>query len=174
MRFDTKYLPFWLQNMKEMDELLTAESKELDRLHNVLEEYIRELSLNTASELLSRYEKMFDLMGEGLTQDERRKNLIAKLNARYTATKQSIYNELTTMTGLPVEIEEHPEQYLFLVNIVQSNLSDAFVAAIRSYLDMIKPAHIAYDLTLIRHEQSSINARYAVLHSSILDFEEVV
>ena len=68
---------------------------------------------------------MFDLTGDGLTQEERRKNLIAKLNARYTASRQSIYNELTAMTGLPVEIEEHPEQYLFLVNIVQSNLSDA-------------------------------------------------
>lgn len=174
MRFETKYLPLWLQNMQQMNELLQAESKELDRLHNALEEYIRELSLNTANELLSRYEKMFDLKSEGLTQDERRKNLIAKLNARYTATKQSIYNELTAMTGLPVEIEEHPEQYLFLVNIVQSNLSDAFVVAIRSYLDMIKPAHIAYDLTLVRYEQSSINAKYAVLHSSILDFKEVV
>lgn len=174
MRFETKYLPLWLQNMQQMNELLQAESKELDRLHNALEEYIRELSLNTANELLSRYEKMFDLKSEGLTQDERRKNLIAKLNARYTATRQSIYNELTAMTGLPVEIEEHPEQYLFLVNIVQSNLSDAFVAAIRSYLDMIKPAHIAYDLTLVRYEHSSINARYAVLHSSILDFKEVV
>ncbi|MCR0205665.1 YmfQ family protein [[Clostridium] innocuum] len=174
MRFDTKYLPFWLQNMQQMNELLTVESKELDRLHNVLEEYIKELSLNTANELLSRYEKIFDLTGEGLTQDERRKNLIAKLNARYTATRQSIYNELTAMTGLPVEIEEHPEQYLFLVNIVQSNLSDAFVAAIRDYLDMIKPAHIAYDLTLVRYEQSSIKAKYAVLQSSILDFKEVV
>lgn len=174
MRFDTKYLPFWLQNMQQMDELLNAESRELDRLHNALEEYIRELSLSTANELLARYEKIFDLTSEGLTQDERKKNLIAKLNARYTATKQSIYNELTAMTGLPVEIEEHPEQYLFLVNIVQSNLSDAFVAAIRSYLDMIKPAHIAYDLTLVRYEQSSINTRYAMLHSSILDFKEVV
>ena len=28
MRFDTKYLPLWLQNMQQMDELLTAESKE--------------------------------------------------------------------------------------------------------------------------------------------------
>lgn len=159
MRFDTKYLPLWLQNMQQMDELLTAESKELDRLHNALEEYIRELSLSTANDLLARYEKMFDLTGDGLTQEERRKNLIAKLNARYTASRQSIYNELTAMTGLPVEIEEHPEQYLFLVNIVQSNLSDAFVAAIRSYLDMIKPAHIAYDLTLVRYEQSSINCK---------------
>lgn len=174
MRFDTKYLPLWLQNMQQMNELLTAESRELDRMHNVLEKYIQELSLNTANEMLARYEKMFDLTGEGLSQDERRKNLIAKLNARYTATRQSIYNELSAMTGLPVEIEEHPEQYLFLVNIVQSNLSDAFVAAIRSYLDMIKPAHIAYELTLIRHEQSSINARYAVLHSAILEFQEVV
>ena len=105
MRFDTKYLPLWLQNMQQMDELLTAESKELDRLHNALEEYIRELSLSTANDLLARYEKMFDLTGDGLTQEERRKNLIAKLNARYTASRQSIYNELTAMTGLPVEIE---------------------------------------------------------------------
>ena len=82
MRFDTKYLPLWLQNMQQMDELLTAESKELDRLHNALEEYIRELSLSTANDLLARYEKMFDLTGDGLTQEERRKNLIAKLNAR--------------------------------------------------------------------------------------------
>ena len=54
MRFDTKYLPLWLQNMQQMDELLTAESKELDRLHNALEEYIRELSLSTANDLLAR------------------------------------------------------------------------------------------------------------------------
>ena len=31
MRFDTKYLPRWLQNMQQMDELLTAESEELDK-----------------------------------------------------------------------------------------------------------------------------------------------
>lgn len=168
---DQQMLPQFIRNMKQMRELLEAEQIELDRMYNVIKEQEKQLCINTADQKLARYEQMFALDPTGLTAIERRRNLIAKLNARITATKQNMIHEIQRLTGHPVEIKEYYDQYMFTVGLIQNDLSDAFVRAVRLYLDEIKPAHLGYDLSLIRYEESLIKEGIGMVLSSIMSWE---
>lgn len=166
-------LPEFILAMDEMKELFNAIQPEIDRIDNFIKQLLKQLIINKADALLERYERIYALSSAGLTIEERRKNLLAKENAVYSATKQNILSELKRMTGLPVEIEEIFEENMFTVNLIQNNLSDEFVEAIKKYLDMIKPAHIAYLLSLIRYEESYTQVAIATIQSKILELKEV-
>lgn len=170
---DNQMLPYFVQSMREMQELLNAEQMELERMQQEIRNQEKQLCINSSDEKLYRYEQCFALDSAGLSLNERRKNVIAKLNARITATKQNLLFEIQKMTGNPVEIQEFFDRYLFTVGLVQNNLSDAFVKAVRDYLDIIKPAHLAYDLSLIRYDETSINLGGGVIMSSIMCWEVI-
>lgn len=171
---DTTKLPEFVLAMEEIKELLEAVQPEIDRLENFLIQLLNQLLINEADNYLNRYEKIYNLSGAGLTIEERRKNILAKENANYSSNVYSILEELKKMTGLPVEIKEIFEEKMFTVALIQNNLSNEYVSAIRNYLDMVKPAHIGYILSLIRYEETYTNVAIATIHSKILYMKEVV
>lgn len=170
---DKNMLPEFVLAMSEMKELLNAIQPEIDRIEYFITALLRQLIINDADMLLERYEQIYNLNGAGLTIEERRKNLLAKENAVYSSTRQNILNELKNMTGLPVEITEIFDQDMFTVNLIQNNLSDEFVSAIRNYLDMVKPAHIAYLLSLVRYEETKTRIAVSTVYSKLLYMKEV-
>lgn len=166
-------LPKFVADCEEMSDLLQAEQLELDKMSNEINRNIEELYISKSSELLSRYEKIFDLSGTGLTINERRRQLTAKLNAQYSCTRNSLINDLQKMTGLPIELIENYASYTFSVSLVQNNLSEAFVEAVKKHLDMIKPAHLDYVLALIKYDESLIRVGVPMIHSSCMELREV-
>lgn len=166
-------LPRFIAECDEMGDLLQAEQLELDKMSNEINRNIQELYISKASELLSRYEKIFDLSGIGLTADERRRQITAKLNAQYSCTRRSLIQDLQDMTGLPIELVENYAAYTFAVSLIQNNLSEAFVEAVKKHLDMIKPAHLDYVLSLVKYDESMIRFGSPIIHSSFIELKEV-
>lgn len=168
---DNQLLPYFIRSMKQMKELLHAEQQELDHMLKIIEEQEKQLCIDTAEEKLHRYEQLFLLKSENLTINERRRNIKAKLNARITARKSDMIYEIQQLTGHPTEIEEYYDQYYFMVGLVQNDLSSAFVAVVRNYLDEIKPAHLGYDLSLIRYEETTQRIGGNMIMSSIMTWD---
>lgn len=167
-------LPKFVVECDEVKDLLQSEQLELDKMTNEINRLVQELYISKSTALLSRYEKIFDLSGAGLTIEERRRQLTAKLNAQYLCTKQSLVHDIQAMTGLPVELTENYAAYTFAVSLIQNNLSEAFVEAVKKHLDMIKPAHLAYVISLVKYDESMIRVGIPIIHSSLLTLKEVV
>lgn len=170
---DNQMLPLFVRDMKQMRDLLQAEQSELDIMRTAILHMHDQAYVNTADELLWRYEKIYDLSSKGLTLEERRKNVIAKINTQVLGDKKTVIEELKKLTGRIIEFDEFCYDYFIKVGVVQNDLSDAFVRAIRKYLDTVKPAHIGYELSLIRYEEYIAHIGGALIDSTYLAFEEV-
>lgn len=166
-------LPKMLTENEDMADILKAEQQEIEILQQEIQKNLNQLAISTADDLLSRYERIYDVSGRNMTIQERRKQLLSKKNARYSCTKENLQNDLINMTGLPVNISEVFSDYLFQVELIQNSLSDAFVLAIRNFLDTVKPAHMDYSLSLVRYEENYTHMGASRVDSTLQIFEEV-
>lgn len=168
------YLPQFILENPDIAELLESEQIELDYLSECIELLRVQTTISTASIYLDRYEKIMAMdINPSLSDKERIGRVLAKLNSRVTATKDNIIHEIKRMTGHQVTVTEYYDQYCFIVYLIQNDLSDAFVQAVRNYLDEIKPAHLAYDLSLTRNEEAQIHIGGNYIISGIMKWEVV-
>ena len=82
-----KSVPPFVAQMREMAELFGAEQPELDRLEGILTELLAQFYIKTATYSLNQWEQDFGIAeNPELTQEQRRAQVLAKLNMRMPAT----------------------------------------------------------------------------------------
>ena len=78
------------------------------------------------------------------TQEQRRAQVLAKLNMRMPATVKMLENLVRQTVGAEnVWIEEHPAEYAFTVYVQEDKLSD-FLGIARRAVHDARPAHLNY------------------------------
>jgi len=129
--------------MKQLQEILTEKINELAK---ALNETIDERFVNTASVLLSRYEKIYGLQIDVSKSDGfRRERIRAKIRGIGTVTKQMIIDTAAAFSNGEVEVIEDPANYKFIIKFVGTKGVPANIADLKLTIEEIKPAHLAFE-----------------------------
>lgn len=150
MRIATlQFLPQFILDNPDIAELLESEQLELDYVSECIELLRMQTTVSTASIYLDRYEQIMAMdVSPSLSDTERIGRILAKLNTRTTATPEAIKTIVRSFTGSDTDIEEHFSDYSFLVFIKRENDQVIRMKDIRDAIDVIKPAHLAYQLSV--------------------------
>lgn len=106
---------------------------------------VDECFIETASALLSRYEKIYGITVDVSKSDDfRREILRAKIAGVGTVTKQMIIDTATSYSNGTVEIIEHPETYSFVVKFTGTLGIPPNMPGLTNTINEIKPAHLAF------------------------------
>lgn len=161
-------VPQFVAQMREMAELFHAEQAEIDQLEVQVKELIKQFYIKSATYSLVDWEKEFALLdGMDMSLEQRRARLLAKLNTRTPATVEMIQNlVIQTMGEEQVIIEEHPEDYMFIVSVREDALSDLLDVAQEAVYNA-RPAHLNYRFIEQILRESIIHVYAGALGSSI-------
>ena len=140
------YLPEFYENNITMKELQGILSQIITKFDDGRNEVLDNCFISTASELLSRYEKIFGLSIDISKNDEfRRERLKAKVRGNGTTTKQLIEQVASSFSNGEVEIIEDNEIYTFYVKFIGTLGVPGNIADLKLTIEEIKPAHLDFD-----------------------------
>lgn len=122
-----------------------------------IEEMKKQFSVDTATYSLSQYEEEYGLPinPAGITIDERRSRIKAKMRSIGTVTKELIETVVESWSNADVEIIEDSNNFKVIVKFINkigipSNMQDVY-----NTVNEIKPAHLVfeYQFKYRRHEE---------------------
>lgn len=149
-----------------MEELQGILSNDINNLVNGLNETIDQCFVNTATSLLSRYEKIYGIQVDVSKSNEfRRERIRAKIRGVGTVTKQMIIDAARSYSNGEVEVIEDSANYSFKIKFVGTKGLPPNMADLTLTIEEIKPAHLTYafeyvyrthaELSVYTHEQLS-------------------
>ena len=143
-------LPDYYKDNTEMEKLQKILSEDVDNAVNGLDAAIEECFVNTASYMLSRYEKMHGLrVDESLSDESRREKIKAKMVGTGTFTKAMLINTLKAFDGGQSMILEEFNNYKFIIKFNDYNRVPSLesIVEIHKITDELKPTHLNYEHT---------------------------
>lgn len=128
--------------MKELQEIL---SSKINSLASNFDKTIDQCFVSTATDLLSRYEKVYGLSVDVSKSNEfRRERIKARAKGVGTVTKQMLKDVATSYSNGEVEVIENYEDCSFIVKFVGVKGIPANMADLTITIEEIKPAHLAF------------------------------
>lgn len=172
-------LPDYYTGNETMGELQAILSEKINALAGSFDKTIDQCFVNTATTLLSRYEKIYGLQVDVSRSNEfRRERIRAKIRGVGTTTKAMIKNVSESFSNGQVEVLEHSGEYQFEIKFVGAlgippNLND-----LKDAVEEIKPAHlrVVYSfryLTIGQAQGMTLNEISAVKLSNFAPFAEI-
>lgn len=129
-----------------MEELQSILSQQINKLTSNLNETIDQCFVNTATSLLSRYEKIYGIQVDVNKSDEfRRERIRAKIRGIGTVTKKMIKDTARSYSNGEVEVIEDPANYKFIIKFVGTKGIPANMADLTLTIEEIKPAHLSFE-----------------------------
>lgn len=139
-------LPDYYRSNKTMEELQSILSQQINKLTSNLNETIDQCFVNTATSLLSRYEKIYGIQVDVNKSDEfRRERIRAKIRGIGTVTKKMIKDTARSYSNGEVEVIEDPANYKFIIKFVGTKGIPANMADLTLTIEEIKPAHLSFE-----------------------------
>lgn len=137
-------LPGYYEKNRTMKELQEILSKEAETLDVKLSTTISECFINTASEMLPRYERIYGIKIETAKTDAfRRERIKAKIAGIGTSTKQMVQAVARNYSNGEVEVIEDNLNSRFTIKFVGTLGIPGNMAALKLTIEEIKPAHLA-------------------------------
>ncbi len=138
-------LPDYYNDNLTMKELQGIIATDITDLASSFNETIDECFVNTASSLLSRYEKIYGITVDVSKSDEfRRERIRTKIRGIGTVTKQMIIDTAASFSNGEVEVIEDPANSSFKIKFVGTLGIPANMADLTLTIEEIKPAHLAF------------------------------
>jgi uncharacterized protein YmfQ (DUF2313 family) len=142
-----------------MVKLQNVLSSKINGLAADMGETMDECFINTASKLLSRYEKIYGINVDVSKSDEfRRERIRAKIRGIGTVTKQMIVDTAKSYSNGDVEIIEDPANYSFKVKFVGTLGTPANMDGLTMTIEEIKPAHLSYTFEYVYRTHGQLHA----------------
>ena len=150
-----KYLPDFVSNIREFQELDKALTPELDELNHIIEQIQQNQFIETANhEGLSYYERMLKIRPDK-DMEVRRFNILAKFNATIPFTMRWLQNSLNSTIGkgsylldldhtsytLTISIMKHKE---YLITHLRQELEDKLPAHLILVINVLSPVDIPH------------------------------
>ena len=143
-------LPSSYDNNSTMRELQSLLNVDTTNLTGDFEKTIDECFITTASNLLSRYEKIYGLEVDVTKSNSfRRERIKAKLIGIGTVTKQMIIDTAAAYSNSEVEVIEDSENHSFNIRFVGTRGKPENMDDLTLTIEEIKPAHLAYTFEYI-------------------------
>ncbi|BCJ92598.1 hypothetical protein acsn021_01670 [Anaerocolumna cellulosilytica] len=141
-----QHLPDYYVNNQTMETLQGLLSVHINKLAEDFNNTLNQCFVNTATELLSRYEKIYGLTVDVTKNHEfRRERIRAKIRGTGTVTKQMIAQVARSYSNGEVEVIENNEESSFLVRFVGTKGIPANITDLRLTIEEIKPAHLRFE-----------------------------
>lgn len=158
-------LPDYYKGNLTMEELQSILSTDINNLANKFDETIDQCFVNTATSLLSRYEKIYGIKVDVSKSNEfRRERIRAKIRGIGTVTKQMIKDVARSYSNGEVEVIEDNANYRFTIKFVGTLGIPANMADLTLTIQEIKPAHLNFNFEYIyRTNQQLSNYTHAEL-----------
>ena len=139
-------------SMEKLQGILTVDINSLAASYN---ETINECFVNTASKLLSRYEKIYGIEVDVSKSDMfRRERIKAKIRGVGTITKQMLMDTAKSYSNGEVEVIEEPENNSFRIKFVGSLGIPENMEGLTMTIEEIKPAHLGYTFEYVFNRNS--------------------
>ncbi len=147
-----KYLPPVLQNIKEIQVLMSANDSENLSLNVAVENLYKDQFITTTESALQRYESMLGITPKGTdTLEDRRFRILAVYNKRLPYTMIILKENLTTFCGQDgYKLEMDYERNTLKVKIALT--AKSMYETVKSYLEGVVPMHLYIDLTLLYNQ----------------------
>lgn len=138
-------LPEYYRGNKTMEELQSILGSKINNIASRLNETVDQCFINTATDLLSRYEEIYGIQVDVSKSDEfRRERIRAKIRGTGTVTKQMIVDTARSYSNGEVEVIELPQEYKFIVKFTGVKGVPPNMADLTLTIEEIKPAHLTY------------------------------
>lgn len=141
-----KYVPRFIQEMREFYELLTSWGVEVGLIEHNIRELEEQLLVSTATWGLVMWEAVYGITNEGATYEVRRADILAKMAAAKTCTPALIENVAEHYTGVTSQVIEDYANYHFTVFFIGKYGTVPNTVQLKRTLETIKPAHLSFDL----------------------------
>lgn len=143
------YLPPFVQEYQEVKAIMDAEQFVFEKGWTDTENVFNDQYIQNATENgISRYEKILGITPKGTyTLDDRRFNVLARMNEQLPYTLESLKNSLTSLCGKGgYSIRLDADKYELTVKLALANENS--VAAVNLLLDKMLPANIVKKVML--------------------------
>ncbi|MFT4107611.1 MAG: DUF2313 domain-containing protein [Lacrimispora sp.] len=152
-------LPNYYEKNRTMKELQEILSKEAEALDVKLSTTISECFINTASEMLPRYERIYGIKIETAKTDAfRRERIKAKIAGTGTSTKQMVREVARSYSNGEVEVIEDNENSRFTIKFVGTLGVPGNLADLKLTIEEIKPAHLAVNYEYVYNSWGNTSA----------------
>lgn len=143
-----EYLPNFMQEITEFEELFKTEDEELEKLKSQIDNILKEVIVNTSDDYgLKRYEKIYNIDVVSADIDVRRFNIISKINNKAPFTYKWLDNKLKKLVGennYKINIEY--DNYKVIISIVY--LFGDIVNNLQKDLKQLLPANLIIQINL--------------------------
>lgn len=157
MELITLLPPIYNDNLT-MNELQSILSENINTLAGDVDETIDECFIQTASVLLSRYEKIYGLSVDVTKSNSfRRERIAAKVRGVGTVTKQLIKDTAKAYSNGEVEVIEDAANNHFVVRFTGSVGIPANVADLILTIEEIKPTHLSFNFEYTYRRWSEVS-----------------
>lgn len=146
IRSIVEHMPHYIANSEVANNICSPIDIEIIKAELLIAEYTKQFVISTATFTLSRYEEQYNLPINplGITIEERRSRVKAKMRSQGAVTKQMIRNVINSWTNAEIDIIEDYANYSVTIKFIDtvgipSNVNDIYKA-----IDEIKPAHLNF------------------------------
>lgn len=95
-----EYMPPFLKNVKEFQEIFKSEDEQLEYMNKLIEKMLTEVIVQSAEDYgINRYEKIYKIDNVNSDIEERRFNIISKINNRAPFTLSWLDGKLKQLVG---------------------------------------------------------------------------
>lgn len=141
--------------MKELQDIL---SEKINGIASGFNETIDQCFVSTATDLLSRYEKIYGLSVDVTkTNESRRERIVARARGTGTVTKQMLEAVASSYSFAEVEVIEDTATYSFIVKFVGTKGLPPNMAALTVTINEIKPAHLSFTFEYIYNTHAQLS-----------------
>lgn len=166
-----KYLPEFLQEIREFKELFAAEDIELEKLQKAVDSIEKEVIVNTAESYgLDRYEKIYNIKKTSDDVDVRRFNILSKINNRVPFTLKWLDNKFKQLAGegnYIINVDYANYKITISIAYLFGDIADTLKKELRSLL----PANMIIQINLFSNAKAYVGA---IVHEKIRTKLEVV
>lgn len=152
------YLPYFMRSYEELKHIMTSTQVEIDNYWAEVEKALNnQFVLSADEESIKRYEQMYNIKGmPNQTLDERRFNIIVKMNETLAYTMGSLLLLLEQLCGKGnYDVELDNDQYFLLVKlglVVKNNF-----VAVEDLINRVVPANIVVEIRIMFNQQGKLN-----------------
>lgn len=151
-----EYLPLYLQEIKEFDEICKTEDIEVENLTSKINELLNEIIVDYASNTgLSRYEKIYNIKNISTDIEERRFNILNKMNGKGPFTLNWLNNKLKALVGednYKIDVDYNKYRIDISVSGIFQNIAETLNIDLKEQL----PANLIITVNLFQTEKANI------------------
>lgn len=161
-------MPDYYANSDLMANILNAYARQFKKLDDKYNSASKQLSIHTADTDMFRWEQDYGIVTD-ISQDieKRRRRVLAKMQIKPMITPARMKQIIKSYTGVDVEINEVPEDYMFYVTLSSNKAFNVDLSEIGFEIDKIKPSHLLYTLALQTPSNIRINTSIEYVYNPI-------